>query len=288
MRRWSAVLLACGIAAGTVADRLPERRALSRGGYVVLQADLHVHSFLGDGTLWPWDVALEARRHGLDAIAITNHNQTLAARMGRWLAPRLGGAMVAAGEEISAPSYHLVAVGIERTIGWREGPAAAIEEVHAQGGAAIAAHPTRSFWSGWDDAALRSLDGAEVCHPVTYYQGPEDLRAFFSRFKSNNPRGAAIGSSDYHVAGSLGLCRTFVFAKGRSERGLVEAIRAGRTVAYDARGMPHGDPGLVALLGTRTDPPDDPPAQAFLALAGRICALAGIAGLCLFRSAKRR
>jgi len=287
MRQWSAALLVCGLLLGTAADRLPEPRPVTRGGYVVLQADLHVHAFLGDGTLWPWDVAREARRHGLDAIAITNHNQVFAARLGRWLAPHLGGALVAAGEEISAPGYHLIAVGIERTVGWRLDPAAAIEEVHAQGGAAIAAHPTRTFWPAWDDAALSALDGAEVCHPVTYYQGPGDLRAFFSRFKLARPRGAAIGSSDFHVAGSLGLCRTFVFATERSERGLVEAFRSGRTVAYDAGGMAHGDPTLVALLGTPPDPPADPPAQAFLALAGRICALAGIAGLCLFRSAKR-
>jgi len=207
--------------------------------------------------------------------------------MGRWLGPRMGGAMVTSGEEITAPSYHLIAVGIERSIGWRMGAAEAIAEVHAQGGVAIAAHPTRTFWPAFDEAALRTLDGAEVCHPLTYYQGPEALRAFFSRFKRANAGGAAIGSSDYHVAGSLGLCRTFVFATERSERGLLDGIRAGRTVAYDAGGMPHGDPRLVALLGRPPDPPVDPPAVAFLALAGRICALAGIAGLCLFRSAKR-
>ena len=286
-RTIAAALVIAGVAAGTAADRLPETRPLSRGGYLVLQADLHVHSFLGDGTLWPWDLALEARRHGLDAIAITNHNQILAARLGRWLAPRLGGALVVAGEEITAPRYHLIAVGIDRTIGWREDPARAIEEVHARGGAAIAAHPTRFFWPGWDDAALRSLDGADVCHPLTYYQGPEHLRVFFSRFKSENPGGAAIGSSDWHVFGSLGLCRTFVFAHEASERGLVEAVRSGRTVAYDVKGVPHGDAALVALLGTPPAPPIEPPAQAFLALAGRICALAGMAGLCLFRSSRR-
>jgi len=282
-RAFAGALVVAGLVAGTAADRLPEARPLLRGGYFVLQADLHVHSFLGDGTLWPWDVAREARRRGLDVIAITNHNQVLAARLGRWLAPHLGGALVAVGEEITAPGYHLIAVGIDAPIGWQQAPAQAIDEVHAQGGAAIAAHPTLVFWPTWDQAALRSLDGAEVCHPLTYYQGPEYLRAFFRRFKLERPHGAAVGSSDWHVFRSVGLCRTFVFATARSERALVEAIRAGRTVAYDVGGTAHGDPGLVALLGTPPALPAEPRWQSLLALAARLCALVGMAGVLFLR-----
>src|SRR6266545_2469852 len=37
-------------------------------------------SFFGDGGLAPWDLALEARRRGLHAFAITNHDQVLAAK----------------------------------------------------------------------------------------------------------------------------------------------------------------------------------------------------------------
>jgi len=283
MRTAAAVVLAAGIAAATAADRVPDPRPLTRGGYLVLQADLHVHAFLGDGTLWPWDVAREARRRGLDAIAITNHNQTLAARLGRRLAPYLGGALVAVGEEITAPRYHLIAVGIERTVEWEEDPQRAIEEVHARGGAAIAAHPFRPMSAAYGPGALRALDGAEVCHPFAYSEGPGELRAFFRRFKAERPRASAIGSSDWHAFRSLGVCRTFVFATAKTERALVEAIGAGRTVAFDVGGAPHGDPALIALLGTPPPPPSDSPARSLLALAGRICALAGMAGVLLFR-----
>jgi len=192
--------------------------------------------------------------------------------------------MVAVGEEITAPRYHLIAVGIEQTVPWREDPERAIEEVHAQGGATIAAHPFGTMWAGWNDGALRRLDGAEICHPLAYRDGTADLGAFFRRFESQHGRGAPIGSSDWHVFGSLGLCRTFVFATARTERALVEAVRAGRTVSFDVEGTLHGDPALVALLGTPPPPPAEPNWQTVLALAGRICALAGMAGVLLLRS----
>ncbi len=284
----SAALLGAGIAAGTIADVIPVRRPLLRGGYVVLEADLHVHSFLGDGALWPWDLAFEARRKGLDAIAITNHNQVLAARIGRGLSRRIEGPLVLVGEEITAPAYHLIAVGIEETVGWRGTAAQAIEEVHAQGGAAIAAHPTRSYQGAYDAAALRVLDGAEVAHPFAYSAGMQELRDFFSRLELARARPAPIGSSDYHVFSSLGLCRTYVFAREAGERGLVEALRQGQTVAYDLGGMPHGDPELIRLLGTPPAPPADPPSIAVLARLGWICSWLGALGLPLFRGAGNR
>ena len=40
----------------------------------------------------------------------------------------------------------------------------------------------------------------------------------------------AVGSSDDHGLGRIGLCRTYLFARDDSEEGVLEALRAGRTV----------------------------------------------------------
>ncbi|HEX3108713.1 MAG TPA: hypothetical protein VHU41_06435, partial [Thermoanaerobaculia bacterium] len=58
--------------------------------------------------------------------------------------------------------YHLIAAGITRQIGFRQTAAAAITEVHRQGGIAIAAHPGLET-RGYDASALRELDGTEIC-----------------------------------------------------------------------------------------------------------------------------
>ena len=104
-----------------------------------------------------------------------------------------------------------------------------IDEIHREGGIAIAAHPGKGYWEGCAPVMDR-LDGAEVCHPATfdYPQFRPELEEFWRR------GAAAIGSSDFHGPGRLGMCRTFVLCVRRTRRGILEAIRAKRTVVYGA------------------------------------------------------
>jgi hypothetical protein len=248
-RRAGIALIALGVAMGSLLDLNSPPLTTASTGYQVLAADFHVHTFFGDGALPPWEIAAEARRRGLDVIAVTNHNQMVAARMGAWLVGRGSGLLLLKGEEITAPNYHLVAIGISRTIGWRQSAADAIAAVHAQGGVAIAAHPVRQM-DGYDVRAMTSLDGAEVANPVIYEE-PRSIAELFEferRVKIHNPLVAPIGGSDFHHRGPLGLCRTYVVVDGRSEQAVLDAIRHGRTVAYDAEGHAFGDPALIQIV----------------------------------------
>jgi hypothetical protein len=231
-----------------VSDRPRDRPAVVIGGYRVLAVDFHTHSSMwSDGALTPWGLVLEAERHGLDAIAITGHNEVADGRLGRWFSRRIGGPIVLAGEEILNPKYHLIAAGIEERIGFLQTSASAIDAVHRQGGIAIAAHPLSEFWPGWGDAAMKRLDGAEICHPLIYSHanGQADFEKFAARAQV-----AAIGSSDFHGLGEMGLCRTFVFAREASARAILDAVRARRTVVYEPGGQAYGDPALVRLAAT--------------------------------------
>jgi hypothetical protein len=107
---------------------------------------------------------------------------------------------------------------------------------------AIAAHPNAPT-NDYDEAALARLDGAEVCHPVGYFL--PDAQREFAEFQTRG-RLAAIGSSDFHGLGPMGACRTYVFARDATEAGILDAIRARRTVVYAASGV-YGDPELVTL-----------------------------------------
>jgi hypothetical protein len=221
-----------------------------RGPYFVLAADFHVHSFLGDGALAPWALPGEAQRRGLHALAITNHNQTWAARMARWMSRGRGGPLVLVGQEVTNPRYHIAAVGLARTVDWDVPALEAIDAIHEQGGIAIAAHPDLHFSWGFDDRARAKLDGAERMHPAVFVSPVKagELEDFFSRASQQRPGLAAVGSSDFHAMSTLGLCRTYVFATEVSERGILEALRAGRTAVLDERGRPRGAPDLVPLI----------------------------------------
>lgn len=275
-RRAGVALVAAGLAAGSAADRFPALPAPVRaGGYHVIAADFHVHAFPGDGALPPWELAREASRRGLHAIVVSNHNQTLTAGFGaRW--QRRGLPIVIPAQEITTPRFHLIAAGITRTVDWRLSERAIAGDVHAQGGVIIAAHPVGRYWRG-SDALLAAIDGAEVAHPLTGMldTGRDELTAFFIRARAVNPDLAAIGSSDFHMVAPLGACRTHVFASAPTLEGVLDAIRAGRTVAEDQDGVLYGPPALTLLLD-QTGAADRPAFPRRRALAAAALVLAGL------------
>lgn len=167
---------------------------------------------------------------------------------------------------------------------WTQPAADAIAAVHAQGGATIAAHPTRSYWDAYDPRALAVLDGAEVAHPLV--DGNEDRRdeliEFYKRVRAARPSAAPIGSTDFHIRAPIGLCRTYVFARERSAPGVVEAIRSGRTVAYDSTGHAFGDAPLAKMAERRRQhDAARPTAPSWPASASVGAVLLGLAGLIL-------
>jgi len=241
----SAMLLLSAIGAGTYADRPQPRSIRIAGEFRILAADFHLHSSMwSNGTLTPWGLVLEAERHALDAIAITGHDELVDARIARRFSRWIGGPTVIVGEEIQSQSrYHMVALGVGERIDFRLPAAAAVDAIHAQAGIAIAAHPLKRF-DGWDAAATKRLDAAEICHPTIYQRerAQEEFEAFAAGASA-----AAIGSSDFHGLGAMGACRTFVFAADNTPSAILDAIRARRTVVYGRDGTAYGDPALIPL-----------------------------------------
>jgi hypothetical protein len=274
-------LLLSALLAGTMAD-VPKPRAPRRmGGYHVLAADLHVHSFpLSWSTLAPWDTVLEARHQALDVIAMTPHNHVWVAKVGRGFADATGGPMVLVGEEIASSRYHMLAVGIRDTVSPHLTAADAISDIHRQGGVAIAAHPYPQFHAAYDAPAMQILDGSEVVRPETMHDetSAAQLREFFGRSSLT-----AVGSTDHHGPGPLGYARTYLFVREKTEREVLSALRDGRTVVYD-RDRAYGDPDLIALAeangGLPRDVPEIPVPGA-LSVFSRMAAVIALAGMVL-------
>jgi predicted metal-dependent phosphoesterase TrpH len=246
-------LVVGGVIAGTALDRIPVGAPARAGDQFVIAADFHVHSFFGDGGVPPWEIAREARRRKLDAIVISNHNQLLAARLGQLgsrLYPPGQRALIIPSQELTTPKFHMIAAGITETIDWRLTAGQAITAIHEQGGVAIAAHPGREASRAYDDDALRILDGTEVAHPAgrRVAVARREMREFFERSTAAKPSIAPIGSSDFHFGGTLGQCRTFVFADEFSVGGVLDAVRRGATVASDGYGTFTGDPAHVEVV----------------------------------------
>jgi hypothetical protein len=243
-------LVVLGAIGGVVFDEKPERPVVHRGGYRVLEGDFHAHTSWSDGSLSPLGVVRQATRRGLDVVSVTEHNTVLPSHVARWYASATGGPLVVTGEEVTTARFHVIALGIERTVS----PDQPLEEVraaiHAQHGIGIAAHPVRHFWPSL--LPLRGqFDAAELMHPIAYSDRSadwrwEDMVTFYDEAPAPL---AAIGSSDYHWMSVLGLCRTVLFVREPvTEQAVLDAIRERHTVTFDREGNALGDKALVEVL----------------------------------------
>lgn len=148
---------------------------------VELVGVLHVHSAFSDGSGSPSEIVEAASACGLDFVGINDH-ESLAAR-DRGFTGRRGGVLVLSGAELHGPAgdHHLLAYGIDR-LPARGGIRDRIDDVNAQGGIAIAAHPCeRHGWLPgtrairWKAGAWPGLAGVEVWNFMSQWKEGLDL-----------------------------------------------------------------------------------------------------------------
>jgi hypothetical protein len=292
----AAAALAVGLVSGATADVRPGRPPVMRGPYTVLETEFHAHTRFSDGFLGPFDLVVHAERRGLHALAVTEHNIVFSGKMARWFSALIGGPIVVTGQEVTSDRFHLHAIGTESYVHWDQSVGDVIADIHAQGGAAVAAHPVESYWEVYA-GHLGELDGTEVMHPIAYSsrrggEGDsewrwEGLRDFYLNARAAGHDLAAIAASDYHFGSPLGLCRTLVFVEEASAAGIVAAVRARRTVVYDLDGVAYGDAELIALLEAEPyewlDLDDNYEGSGAWDRAGRTLGWLGLVGLLVFR-----
>jgi hypothetical protein len=121
-----------------------------------MRGAFHVHSTASDGRGTSEEIALAARKAGIQFVVVTDHNiETIPpARFEH-------GVLLIFGVEISSPAGHLVALG-SRGLSQAERSSDPIEVVHRLGGFSVVAHPIQKKrpWTDW--RAARGADGLEL------------------------------------------------------------------------------------------------------------------------------
>ncbi|MFB6107575.1 MAG: PHP domain-containing protein [Haloplanus sp.] len=192
----------------------------------MLAVDLHAHAgFLHvvRGRPTPFDpvslrvVAALARRRGLDAVAVTNHD--FHEPHPDWL----GGVRLLPGIEISTTRGHLLVVGPDpprRTARDALTPEEAVELAHDRGCAAVVAHPFRNSTVAEADAPF---DAVELNGKRPNRQGVERL--------ARDLDVPVVGGSDAHFPVEVGRAYTRLDAADPTPAAVVRAIREGRVEA---------------------------------------------------------
>ena len=174
-----------------------------------MKFDLHMHTTRHsvDSVMDPMAMCRRARGIGLDGVVITEHDWL-------WTEPELDvlremhpNLVILSGVEVSAREGHMLVYGVTNPFAAPRGVRVTdlCREVHAQGGAVVAAHPFR-WGQPFTDILEREkpdLDGLELMTSnmdADCRRRAAEVRARWSL--------AGLGSSDAHHEDTLGVCYT--------------------------------------------------------------------------------
>jgi predicted metal-dependent phosphoesterase TrpH/glycosyltransferase involved in cell wall biosynthesis len=180
------------------------RRRLAKRDFIF--CDLHMHTDHSPDCATPVDVLLDtAKRRGLGAIAITDHNEISGALAARELAD---GIKVIVSEEVkTAHEGEVIGLFIEEKIPRGMSMKETIDAIHAQGGLAYVPHPFDRLHTIPDYEHLlkviEDIDMLEVFNARVAVRGfNEEAQRFADKY-----RVVAGAGSDSHVAQGLGTVK---------------------------------------------------------------------------------
>ena len=206
--------------------------------------DLHLHTNRGssDSNLAPKDLVERAGAIGIGAVCITEHDSMWDAREIADLAAA-SGVIFLRGMEVTTDMGHIGAFGLERYVGGIYKLAELRRIVDGEGGILVANHPFRykldprfSFINPdsepidptFPDRAAK-LKIFELVDAVEVLNGACGEEENVFALKVARQLGLAeVAGSDSHSAGSIGCVTTLLDAPVKTERELIDAIRARR------------------------------------------------------------
>lgn len=194
--------------------------------------DPHIHStYSSDSTASPRDIIKRAKKIGLDAIAVADHNTIKGSLVTIDEAKDFEDFVVVPAVEVSSSKGHIVALGIKEDVEKGLSPEDTVEKIRSLGGIAVAAHPFVSYRDGLCDSVKElDIDAIETLNS-RYIFGYSNWKAKNLAERRNLPE---IGSSDAHFIGAIGSCVT-EFEADFSYESIIEAILSGKTSVYGDR-----------------------------------------------------
>ncbi|ADP77783.1 PHP domain protein [Methanothermus fervidus DSM 2088] len=191
----------------------------------MIKLDPHIHTlYSGDSKNIPDDIVKIAKKRGLDAIAITDHNTIKGYEV---IAKRnIEDILIIPGIEISTREGHIVALGITEEIEKYLSAEETLERIRDLGGVAIAPHPFDKLRDSLGSTVKNlNFDAIEVLNGRCVSIG--NLRAKKFAKKRNIPE---IGASDAHFPEEIGACITIVDTHSGIDD-ILDAIQKGKTSA---------------------------------------------------------
>jgi len=188
-----------------------------------LKVDFHVHSDVSkDSDMTPRTIISSARKNGLDAIAVTDHDTIKGALEVQKISD---GLVVFVGAEIKTKSGEVIGLNLKKDIEAGLSLEATCKRIKEQGGFLIIPHPFDRFRNGIGKAIekiVNYIDAVEVFNARILVNRFNEEAMEFAK-KHSLP---VVAGSDSHFVNEIGSAFTLVKAD-KSRDGILRAIKNG-------------------------------------------------------------
>ena len=169
-----------------------------------LKIDLHVHTHYSyDSVIRPEELVFYARKHGLDGVAVTDHDKIDSALK---IAKETDIAIIP-GIEVTSSEGHILGLNVHENIPKKLSSGETVDKIHAAGGIAVACHPAAFLKISLGKYTNSKFDAVEVINSSAF---PFEYSVKHSQEIASRLGTARIAGSDAHYAPEIGYAYTMV------------------------------------------------------------------------------
>jgi hypothetical protein len=186
-----------------------------------INADLHVHTtYSKDSLITPKDLVYYAKKRGLNAVAVTDHNQL----EGAYKIAKETDFLIIPGMEVSSSDGHIIALNIHELIPRGFSALETVELIHKAGGVAIACHPYVYFKGCLKENVCSTFDAVEVINSRAFPFNRSVKKAEETAKKLGLGR---VAGTDSHYGPQIGYAYTVFEVAEPSAEAIAKAIVEG-------------------------------------------------------------
>jgi len=186
-----------------------------------VKADLHVHTIYSrDSLITLKDLVFYAKKRGLTAVAITDHDQV----EGALKIAKETDFLIISGTEVSSLNGHIVALNVQEVIPKGLSADETVDQIHEAGGIAVACHPFALFKGSLGKHANAKFDAVETINASAFPFGRCVRKANQIAERFRRPK---VAGTDAHHCKAIGYAYTLIDAEPNADA-ILKAIVNGQ------------------------------------------------------------
>jgi predicted metal-dependent phosphoesterase TrpH len=185
-----------------------------------VKADLHVHTtYSSDSVITPKQLVFYAKKRGLTAVAVTDHNQV----EGALKIAKQTDFLIIPGTEVSSIHGHIVGLNVNTLIPRALSADETVDRIHEAGGIAIACHPFALLKGSIGKHVSGKFDAVETINASSFPYNRATSKANHLAERLKLPK---VAGTDAHYGPVIGQAYTLIDSETNVEA-IVKAITTG-------------------------------------------------------------